>query len=172
MLTDERGAKLAPFEKALLEDFDSRVVAVLINGDRNGYCDLTEAFVSKLLEQVNMQTNSGYALVSRIVSCTDFLTPAIVDVIFATQNETIIKQYLTGSRGYGMESKHIISLLELGKEELIELYFRRFATMILTDDEDDDECGGCFAPVVRYLKQNGLYASYRAKYMPQRFIGN
>ena len=161
MLTDERGAQLAPFEKALLENFDSRVAMVLVNGDRNGYCDLTEAFVSNLVKRADLTDDSSHALISRIANSSEFLTSNVIDVIFATQDEGIIKQYLTSSHGHGMESKHIIALLELGNEELIEFYFRRFAVLILTDN--------WYAPVVQYLKENGLYASYRAKYMPNRF---
>ena len=162
MLTDERGAQLAPFEKALLEEnFDSRVIMVLVNGDRNGYCDLTEAFVSDLLEKLDVKNDSEFAIVSRIVNCSDFLTPKVVDTIFDIQNEEIIKLFLNSSLGHGMESKHVIALLELKNDALIDLYFGRFAVIVLTDN--------WYAPVVDYLKANGLYASFRAKYMPHRF---
>jgi len=169
MLIEERGAQLAPFEKALLDNFDGRVALVLVNGDRCGYCDLTEAFVSKLLEKMDLENDIELVIVSRIVNCNEFLTPKVIDMIFAKKDKGLIRQYLSSSLGYGMESRHIIALIEFGNEELTDFYFRRFASMVLTDDEDDEDDCGCFAPVVRYLKQSGLYNAFRAKYMPPRF---
>lgn len=168
MLTDEKGARLTPFEEALLNNYDGKIAQVLVNGDRNGYCDLTEAFVVALYRKVWREKDS-YTIISRIVNCSDFLTAKIVDEIFATKDKEQIALYLHSSRGCGMESRHIIQLIELGFEDEIDFFFYRHATMVLEYEDDEDESeGGWYYPVVKYLRERGLYKSYRAKYMPRK----
>lgn len=163
MLVNEKGATLAPIEEALLANWDGRVVQVLLNGDRNGYCDLTEAFVCALFSK-NLDSKESEAIASRIVSCTDFLTPKVIDAIFATKDATLISQYLYASRGYGMESRHVIELINMGNEDCVNFYFERFAAIVMQDN--------WFRPVVEWLKESGLYASFRAKYMPKKKFGS
>lgn len=160
MLTDEKGAQLTPFEEALLNSYDGKIALVLINGDRNGYCDLTEAFVAALYRKI-WRDEDSYTIISRIVNCSDFLTAKIVDEIFATKDKEQIALYLHSSRGCGMDSAHIINLIELGFEEEIDFFFRRQASIVLQDS--------WYQPVVEYLREQGLYKSYRARYMPKKF---
>jgi len=159
MLTDEKGAKMAPFEEALLQNYDGKIALVLINGDRNGYCDLTEDFVCALLKKV-WNSTEGYTIVSRVLNNQDFLTPKVVDTVFATEDLSLITQYLHSSHCHGMESRHIIQLLKMDDAELIEFYFQRYATIVLQDN--------WYAPVVDWLKENGLYPQFRARYMPKK----
>jgi len=153
---------MTPLEEALLANWDGRIAQVLLNGDRNGYCDLTESFVCALFSE-NLDRTKNEAIISRIVNCSDFLTPKVVDAIFATDDVELISQYLYASRGNGMESRHVIKLIELGREDCITFYFERYAAIVLQDN--------WFRPVVLWLKENGLYASYRAKYMPNKKFG-
>ena len=163
MLTDEKGAKLTPFEEALLDNYDGKIALVLINGDRNGYCDLTEAFVATLYRKV-WQDEAESAVVSKIMACSDFLTEKVVDAIFETEDEAQIAAYLHSSRGFGMDSKHIIELLQLGFEEEIDFFFKRNASIVLQD--------GWYLPVVNYLKESGRYAAFKNKYMPRKEFGS
>ena len=162
MFIDDKGSKMTPFEEALLAHYDGKIALALVNEDRNGHCNLTEAFICKLFEQV-WNTPDGCAVVTRIVSCNDFLTPKMIDTIFATKNAEQIEQYLHLSRGYGMESRHVIELLELGSEDLVNFYFKRYATFVFTDE--------WYRPVVEYLRKKGIYNAYRAKFMPERKFG-
>ena len=157
MLTDEKGAKLTPFEEALLDNYDGKIALVLINGDRNGYCDLTEAFVAALYRKVWCEKDS-YTIISRIMNNSDFLTAKVVDEIFATRDKEQIALYLHSSRGFGMDSAHIIELIETGFEEEIDFFFKRQASMVLQDS--------WYQPVVDYLKETGQYKSFKSKYMP------
>lgn len=162
MLINEKGVRMTPFESALLSDYDGKIALVLVNGDRQGCCELTEAFICALYAKIWCMPSES-TLVSKIVSCSDFVTPKLLDILFATRNEEQVSLYLQYSRGFAMESRHVIQLIELGNQELIDLYFRRNATIVLQD--------AWFEPVVDYLKETNLYQTYRKKYMPTRKFG-
>lgn len=150
----EEKNKLTPIEQVVLEQSDEQFVYALLRSDDAGWCELSDEFVA------TAYACGGDKIKTFIKDHLCLVNDLVLDKIFADKDVAYIKDYLENTHGRYMNYRHIIALIELGNQELIDYFFALYAPLIWDDS--------MYAPVVSFLKDKNLDESYREKYMPKR----
>ena len=143
-----------PVEQFLLDQYDEEIVYALLRADDAGWCELSDEFVACVYahgsEKIRAFVKEHVCLVSDLV----------LDEIFASKDALYLKEYLNKTQGRNMKPRHIVALIELGNQELIDYFFALYAPIIWSD--------WLYEPVVQFLQEKQLNAKYRQKYLPSR----
>ena len=146
---------MSPFEQAALDCYDEQFVYALLRADDAGWCELSDEFVAQAYERGNDEIKS-------FIKGHDYLISSVVlDRIFKEKDSEYLKEYLCKTQGRGMKPSHVVALIELGNQDLIDFFFFLHASMVWNDS--------FYAPVIEYLQDKGIYEKYREKYSGRRF---
>lgn len=155
MGTRKNDKGLAPIEQAVLDCYDEQIVYALLRGDDAGWCELSDEFIAQAYERGNDEIKSF------IKGHDCLISSAVLDKIFKEKDPEYLKEYLCKTQGRGMEPNHVVALIELGNQDLIDFFFFLHASMVWTDS--------FYAPVIEYLQNKGTYEKYHEKYSGRKF---
>ena len=146
-----------PVEQFLLGQYDEEIVYALLRADDAGWCELSDEFVASVYargsEKLRAFVKEHVCLVSDLV----------LDEIFAAKDALYLKEYLNKTQGRNMKPRHIVALIELGYQELVDYFFALYAPIIWSDS--------LYEPVIRFLQEKQLNEKYRRKFLPSRVFG-
>lgn len=150
---EQKNVKI-PVEQFLLGQYDEEIVYALLRADNAGWCELSDEFVASVYARGSEKLRAFVKEHAYLVS------DLVLDEIFAAKDALYLKEYLNKTQGRNMQPRHIVALIELGYQELIDHFFALNAPIIWSDS--------LYEPVIRFLQEKQLNAKYRRKYLPSR----